>query len=279
MKRYRVLNFDLDTRASTLSLEIQENWDEEIKALHRENKERTKQALLEQYGSHAADLKLRNFIDLDSMPVSIVAFHNQFVHQIRTAFVMGAYYPALTATCALGERILNRLILLLRDDFVGTPEYKKVYKKDSFDNWNIAISALESWGILRPGATKAFKKLSAVRNRAIHFDPETDKNDRPLALEAIRLLNTIIEEQFLGFGPLPWFITGVPGECYIKKDAEQLPFIRKVYLPNCRLVGPYHKLEFDETVFDFIVYDDYEYEDREVTDEEFVALRKQRETA
>jgi hypothetical protein len=261
MKRYRILSFDLDTRATFLSMKIQDK--------------RIAQGLLEEYGSHLAELKLQNFIELGPMPISILAFHNEFLHQVRTAFVMGAYYPALTAACALGERILNRLILLLRDDFAETPEYKRVYKKDSFDNWNLAISTLNSWGVLRPEAVDTFKKLSSIRNRTIHFNPETDKNAPALALEAIRLLNTIIEVQFSAFGPLPWFIVEIRGECYIKKEAERLPFVQKVYLPKCCLVGPRHSLEFDQTKFRFIVHDNFEYDEREISDTEFAALREQ----
>ena len=59
-------------------------------------------------------------------------------------------YPALTGACALGERILNYLILNLRDDFHSTPEYKQVYRKDSFDQWDAPINALASWGVLLP---------------------------------------------------------------------------------------------------------------------------------
>ena len=275
MKRYRVLSFDLDTRAAYLGMEIQDGWDEQIKSQHHENKERTAQEILKEYGGRLAELKLQNFVELDPMPVSIIAFHNEFLHQVRAAFVIGAYYPALTAACALGERILNRLILLLRDHFIGTPGYKRVCKKDSFDNWNLAIGTLNSWGVLRSEAVDTFKKLSSIRNRTIHFNPETDKNARPLALEAIRLLNTIIEVQFSAFGPLPWFIVEVRGECYIKKEAERLPFVQKVYLPNCCLVGPRHSLEFDPTKFGFIVHDNFEYDEREISDAEFVILREQ----
>src|SRR3972149_6553409 len=113
MKRYRVLNFDFDTRVRTL-----------------------------------VDPKKENFIAIDSKPFSILAFHNRFFEQIRTSFIIGSYYPALTGACALGERILNHLILTLRDDFKNSPEYKKIYRKKSFDDWDVPISILASWGTL-----------------------------------------------------------------------------------------------------------------------------------
>jgi len=262
MKRYRLLSsdIDIDSRPAILKMEI-----EPIQ------KEAIQQQLLQEYGVYAAETKLQNFINLDSKPLSIVAFHNKFLNQIRVSFVMGAYYPALTAACSLGERILNHLILLLRQDFIGTPEYKKVYRKASFDNWALAIDTLEGWNVLLPNAVNHFRTLSQVRNRAIHFNPETDHNDRPLALEAISLLNLIIAEQFSAFGSQLWFIP-IPGESYLKKEAEQNPFIKKVYIPQCHLVSPFHRLEWVN--HRFIVQDDIEYEDREISDEEFVELRQ-----
>jgi hypothetical protein len=260
----------------TLTQEVSETWDDEVKELHKQNIEQTRQELIDEYGVYGNELKLRNFIDLGPKPISIVAFHNKFLDQVRTAFVVGAYYPALTAACALGERILNHLILMLRGDFRGTPEYKRVHNKDSFDNWETAIDVLNSWGILLPKAIEAFDQLSRIRHRTIHFDPETEQNDRSLALRASQLLHAIVQEQFPSLGPQPWFITNVPGESYLKKESEELPFVRRVYVPNSHLVGPSHRLDIVDNKF--VVYDNFAYEAREISDEEFAILRKRRAT-
>lgn len=267
MKRYRVFNFDFDARASWLKMEIKDEWEELVKEQHRINQELTRQGLLEEYGSHFSEQKLQDFIDLGVKPISIIAFHNKFTQQLRDAFVVGGYYPALTAACALGERILNHLLLLFRDDFRGTPEYKTVYRKGSFDNWQLAISTLDAWKILTPDTVIDYYRLANIRNRAIHFNPATDANDRVLALEAIQLLNTIIANQFGAFGTHWWFIPDTPGATYIKKEAELLPFIQRVYLPNCFLVGSKHYIEFVDGKF--LIHDNHQYEDREITDDEF----------
>jgi len=271
MKRYRILAFDYDTRVYTLTLDIRDEWEEEIKKQHRQNKENVKKSLIDSYGAHAQREKYQNFIDLGDKPFSILAFHNRFYEQIRTAFVMGAYYPALTAACSLGERILNYLLLILRHDYKHTPEYKTIYSKDSFDNWDVPIGVLESWGILLPDVSEQFHRLKDMRNKSIHFRPEVDRNDRELALHAIQCLREIIRNQFSAFGPQPWFITSIPGEIYIKKTWESKPFIEKVYLPNCLLVGPKHKIE---AMLPQVLVRDFEYEAREITDEEFSDLRK-----
>ncbi len=272
MKRYRLLSFDFDMRVHTLTLEIRDEWEDKVKILHRQNKEAIEKSLVNSYGIEAQETKRQNFIDLGDKSLSIFAFHNQFFEQIRTAFVMGAYYPALTATCALGERILNHLLLILRADYSHTLQYKTVYRKDSFDNWDVPINTLETWKVLLPDVTKEFRRLKNMRQKAIHFRPDVDRNDRALALEAIQCLREIIRKQFSAFGSQPWFITNIPGEIYIKKSWESNPFIRKVYLPNCHFVGPKHKIE--AIIPRVVVNDNFQYEEHEVTDEEFSELRK-----
>lgn len=271
MKRYRVLTFDFDTRVHILTQEIRDQWEDEVKRLHRQNKDAIEKNLVSFYGAEAQEAKRQNFIELGDKPLSILAFHNRFFEQIRTAFVIGAYYPALTAVCALGERILNHLLLILRDNYKHTPEYKAVSRKDSFDNWDVPIDTLESWNVLLPDVTKEFRRLKDMRHKAIHFRPEVDRNDRALALEAIRCLREIIRNQFSAFGSQPWFITSIPGEIYIKKSWESNPFIQKVYLPNCLAVGPRHQVK--ALVPQIVVKDSFQYEEREVTDEEFSELR------
>jgi hypothetical protein len=271
MKRYRVLGFDFDTRVHSLTQEIQEHWEDRVKELQRKNREKTERGLVREFGELAAEHKRQNFIDLGPKPLSILAFHNRFLEQIRVSFVMGAYYPALTAACALGERILNYLILSLRDDFKSSPEYKRVYNKDSFDNWDLAIDTLEAWQVLLPDVVKEYRVLRDLRNNAIHFRPELDRNDRSLALAAITSLGNIVGTQFSAWGSQPWFVTGVPGEIYIKKDWESRPFIQKVYLPNCVALGPRHRVE---SVLPWRIRDVQDYENRDVSDEEFCDLRR-----
>jgi hypothetical protein len=270
MKRFRVSAFDFDSRPLMLAMEIKDEWEEQVKALHRANKERVREDYLCEFGPRWSEQKLRNIVDLGPKPLSIIAFHNKFLEQARHAFIVGAYYPALTAACALGERILNHLVLLLREDFRATPEYKGVSRKKSFDNWQVPIRALEAWSVLLPDAAKSFRALEAVRHRSIHFDPATDHDDRPLALQALNHLNDIVSRQFGAHGPHPWFIPGIAGASYIRKAAEAQPFVRRVYIPNCQLAGPRHTISAVGSRFE--VSDAHDYEDREITDEEFREL-------
>lgn len=270
MKRYRVLPIDFDARAYWLTKPANA-WTEEVKKNHELNRQKVESELIAEFGQLNGPQKVKNFADLGPKPVSVLAFHNRFLHQIRTAFVIGAYFPSLTGACSLGERILNHLVLALREEFMTTPEYKRVYNKESFDDWDLAIGTLEAWGVLLPEVVPEFRSLKDRRNDALHFRAETDTNDRPLALAAIKNLCLIIEKQFPGFGTQPWFITGVPGESYIKKNWEVKPFIKTVYLQSCRLVGPNHEVL---EVLPWRLRDSTAYAIHEITDEEFCSLRQ-----
>jgi hypothetical protein len=270
MKRYRVLAFDFDTRATLLQQKIEESWEPKVKESWERNKRSIEEGVVAEFGCFECQRKIRDFTELGAAPFSIVAFHNNFYRQARNAFVIGAYYPCLTAACALGERILNQLVLHLRNDFKTSPEYKKVYKQDSFDNWDLAIDTLLSWQVFLPNVADRFKSLREIRHRAIHFNPETDHNDRQLALLAMQELSAIIEGQFAGFGLRPWFISGARGATFVRRAAEKEPFVRRIILPNCRLVGYLHTLEHAPR--GWVVHDDHDYEEREISDEEFKQL-------
>jgi len=273
MKRYRIFAyFDFDSRSLFLTEPIQDEWDEQNKLLHQQNRESTIKRLKDEFGETDSEQKIQSFVDLGQKPFSVISFHNSFFAQVRNSFVVGSYYPALTGACSLGERILNHLVLTLRDDYKATPEYKKVHRSNSFDNWTLAIDVLTAWGVLLPKVALDFRRLQQKRNEAIHFRPEVDGNARKLALEAVSCLQQIIGEQFAGFGPQPWFITGIPGEIYIKKEWETKPFIRKVYLPNGLLVGTRHRI--DSVLPKIQVIDpDLNKEGAEISDEEFRAQR------
>ncbi len=270
VKRFRILNFDFDARARFLAMEIRKDWADDVRAGHIETQANIRSGLMAEFGAIGSEEKVQNFVDLGAKPVSVLAFHNRFSHQARVAFVMGAYYPALTAVCALGERILNHLVLLLRSYYRSSPEYKRVYRRESIDDWNLAITTLVAWGVLLPDAEVAFRKLATIRDRSIHFNPVVDHNDRERALEAIHALDSAIDSQFTSFGDRRWFIPNTPGATYIRRDAESEPFVREVYLPNSVLVGPCHGLTMQGG--GFVVHDEHTYSDAQISDEEFSRL-------
>ncbi|WP_159881699.1 hypothetical protein [Paenibacillus puerhi] len=272
MKRYRVIGMAFDSRAMILNTEIKDDWTEDIKLQWQQNKNTITEGVQYQYGNHNFQNKLENFKEFGPIPFSIIAYHNKFFDQIRNAYVVGSYYPALTATCSLGERILNHLIITLRDDFRKTPQYKDVYSKNSFDNWDRAIKILNEWNVLLPDVISLFHQLKDLRNFSIHFNPNTEAEDKKYALNGIQILKRIIELQFgIGGQPLrPWFINTIPGAFYVTKEAEEWPFVKRVILPSCVQVGYKHRLEISGNLFKVI--DDNQYDDKEISDDEFKDL-------
>lgn len=268
MKRYRIIGFDFDTLVRSLD-PISDEWEEQVKALHRQNRERTIAGLKFENGELRFEEKLQNFIDLGAKPFSVLAFHNSFFAQSRAAFVQCQYYPALTGVCALGERVLNHLVLGLRDQYKVSASYKYVYRKDSFDRWEVAIDALAEWKVLTPEAEGHFRQLCQLRNNALHFNLETERNVRSDALSALLTFGKVVETQFAALGQLPWLFMP-PGEVYVRKEWEPAPFIQLVYVPNAAYVGPKHQVV---SVFPWKVADANEYDPVEVTDEEFANLR------
>jgi hypothetical protein len=81
-------------------MEIRDEWEEKVKEGHRASKQQILNGIRDQYGVLGFDAKVQNFIDIGSKPWSILAFHNRFVGQVRTAFVVDAYYPAPHAPTA-----------------------------------------------------------------------------------------------------------------------------------------------------------------------------------
>jgi hypothetical protein len=207
-RRYLSWGMDFDTRALTLGMDIEEHWDPHVQELHSQNKENARAGMIAEFGEHAIDAKIENFIAIDTKPFSVLAHHNVLFHQIRQSFVIGSYYPALVGACALGERILNHLIIDLREYYRSTPQYRRVHRKDSFDDWRVPIDTLEAWNVLLPGTVIEFRELMRLRHRSIHFNASTYSTLRVDALAAILRMRTIIEQQFGSFALRPWFIEG-----------------------------------------------------------------------
>jgi hypothetical protein len=266
-KRYRPMIMDFDARANVLSTEVQDDWDPTVREQWRQNIENLHRELAAEFGQREFASKLRNFKDLGAKPFSVLAYHNNFLDQARSAFVMSAYYPALVGACTLGERILNQLVIRLREDFKSSPYYKHIYRKSSFDNWQKMIDALADWEVLLPEAVDDFTKLNAKRNESVHFRHDLDREARVPALEAIQLLEAIIHRQFSALGGNPWFISGTSGASFLRREVETMPFIRLAFIPNSFLVSNRHQMHF--TTDGLLVTDEVYESVEDLTDEQF----------
>lgn len=273
MKRHIIFPRDYDTRSNTLE-DANPNWSNEIKERHNMNQKKTIAQIKNEFGEHNFDQKLVNFKDIGPLPFSIISYHNSFYRQARNSFIHEFYYPALTSACAFGERILNHLIIDLREDFKNSSSSKKVHNKGPWNNWDFLISTLAKWNIFPSNVEKEFQSLKRLRHHSIHFNLETYKNLRNDALSALKNLGEIIKLQFGFLSNQPWIIENLNG-FFINKKSENNPFIKKYYLPQCPAVGPYYNWEMHKNSTR-LLFDWNNYEEKDISDEEFTNLHSNR---
>jgi hypothetical protein len=267
------MNFD--TRPRTLSDEIRPDWDESVKEAHRQNYANLIASLSVELGPVDFLRKLHDFKTIGVLPFSIVAHHNVFYDQIRKSFVQGYYYPALTSACSLEERILNHLVLDLRDNFADRKTYSKIANLSSIQSWQIAINVLVDWNVLLPDAASAFRKLEGLRQRSLHFSESTYQTLRDDAVRAIGLLSKIIEAQFPAAGTQSWFVRGTKGASFISAPWQDDPFVKKYYLPLCPLVSIHYVYSFENGKW--LLFDFKECGDEAISDEEFCQRYNERD--
>ncbi len=274
-RRYHPFSFDFDSTPMNLK-DPEEHWDEQVKQQHLEDRERIVDRLKLDHGARHIDNIVKDTADLGPKSMSILAYHNSLHEQARRAFVTGAYYPALVAACALGERILNHLVLDLRHNFKTSQHYKKVYRKNAFDDWPLAIAVLTDWKVLVDDVGAEFLALGVLRNRSIHFNPDTYRSLREDALAALQRLNKIIAMQFGYFGSQPWFIEGTPGAQFVKRAYESDPFVCAYIIPRSGFIGPLYGMELSREGYWYHL--DYaDYGDEVLTDEGFAKRYRDRD--
>lgn len=277
MRRYHPFSFDFDSTPHDLE-DPKDEWPDERKEQHSARRAEMIERLKLEYGTRDIEEVVANMRDLGGKGMSLITYHNQMHEQARRAFVTGAYYPALVAACALGERILNHLILDLRDFFKSSPHYKRVYRSESFDNWGFAVQVLEDWAVLADGVGAGFHVLAGLRNRSVHFDPDTYTTMRDDALEALLTLGRIIGKQFGYFRWQPWFIAHTPGSQFVRRDWEDHPFVRTYIIPRSGLVGLLYGMELSaDGYWRHLDYDDYG--DGDLSDEQFAKAHRERDPA
>jgi hypothetical protein len=276
-RRYLVHAISFDTRARMLTDEINPAWDPEIIAQHEENRRHIRVLLIHELGNEEHERKIDDYAALGSAPWSVIDRHNLFMRQIRDSFAFGAYYPALVGACALGERLLNELVIRLRGAYSSHPATVNVATQRTFTNWTSCIEALFEWGVLDDPLAAKFNDLRKFRNRSVHYGTHlTGSDSRDEALHAVLLIQEIIEALFRPHGGPPRFIGGTTGHTFLSTTAENEPFMQEFLLPASILVSPNFEMQYNEGRGWFDVFDDdtYQNEFPTLTDEEFADHRR-----
>jgi hypothetical protein len=98
-----------------------------------------------------------------------------------------------------------------------------------------------------------------------------------MSLKAINIVNFIINK-LVTIGPhrkdiLIYF--EVPGEIFIRKDAEKDPIVKAFFIPCSILVGPKYKTVSGNKPGEFKIIDEEVYKKKEISDSQFVKLRNE----
>lgn len=256
-RMYRIMSFALDTRSGLLNKR-------DVGYAH----ENIIQGLKQQWGEHDFDKKLERFRKMELSFFGIPDEYYDLLHQIVDAYCCGQFYPAMTGAGALGERILNRLILKTRNYYRTTPEYRTIYRKKSFDQWETPIEILETWGVISHVVADAFLRLKVHRNDSIHYRDEYPfaKNAESAVFELFEVING--QFNYLKREDLFWVFT-VPGEIWLRTDKEADPFVKEFVLPHCARLSAYCQPTQDRLVMG------EKAPLAPLGDEEFLAARKQ----
>jgi hypothetical protein len=224
---YRVMAFALDT---TVNIFKQEGLIAQ--------KSEIEKSLRAEWGELDFASKLKRFVQLDLSFLGIPEEYYNLLRPVVASYCCGYFYPAMTSAGALGERILNRLIIKLRGHFKSSKHYKKIWNKDSFDQWDLPISILTDWGIISAEVKSVFQRLQKYRNESIHYSEGYDFESN--SHDAVKALADIINGQFnyMNRKDLFW-VFDMPGEIWVRSAVVNDPFIKEFVLPHCLQLTPF----------------------------------------
>ena len=256
-RRYRLVNFYVDTRRNLYSPptpeDVRASQTEELKA---------------ELGLRDFDEKFDRWKRIDYPPLGLIDEYPDKITQIINTYCLGYSYPAVTSSCCLAERVLNRLVLKTRDHFKSHPEYKKIYRKDSFVEWERMLSLISQWNLVPERAVELFRSLMPIRHDTIHYNEEYDFET--IAPETINNLIAAITEVFGVINRKDiYLVFDVPGEVWVRSHAENLPFVKEFVLPHCYYAHAVHDIDFNNKKINERLG-----KTGPLTDKEFVELRR-----
>lgn len=228
-RMYRVSNYAVNTINAILDNDINNL------EIHRQ---KIINQLKRKWGESDIADKIDRFKKLNINFIGVPDESDKLMQEIVSCYCCEYYYPAMTGAGALGERILNRLILKTRQYFKGHEYYNQVKSKNSFANWDISIKALTKWGVISSEVAENFNKLNRFRNKTIHY--ENNFYFSANAAEMISCVSKIVDLQFnycKRNDILHVFV--VPGEIFVRSDKLYDAFVREFIIPNCINVTAY----------------------------------------
>lgn len=256
-RRYRLMNFFIDTtRNMFLNLALQKE--------ANEYKDHMRLIL----GENDFNQKFERWLKIEYPPIGLIEEYPEKIQEIINAYSSGYYYSAVTAACCLAERILNRLIIKTRIHFKSFPHYKKVYNKQSFDDWDRMLKIISDWQLISSKAIDIMKEIKPIRHQTIHY---TEAYDFESVAPAV--INKLIAAITEIFGVMNrkdiYLVFDIPGEVWVRSKAEELPFVKEFVLPHCYYAHAVHTIDSgSQRIIERLG------KTGKLSDDEFVNLRK-----
>ena len=258
VRRYRWTSFRLDIRPDLSN-----------PALKQVRLDEERPGIEARHGVVGIDHKVARWASIQPPDISSVTRYDSLLQEVYSSYVHGDSYPALVGAVCLGERILNHLVLELRDSFSDRSNYKKLKTLDYIRDWKKATNALLKCDVIDPVLAAKFTDLEELRHPSVHFRNEMSARDQQ-ARAALQLVFDITD---VLFGRRHERFFWCPGEIYVRADWENDPLTKTFVLEGCQLVGPFYRIEASADG-QLVIRDDYAYPDRiSVTDDEFRQIR------
>jgi hypothetical protein len=261
MKRYRWTNFFLDTtrnmiRDTNVTVSVKK---QVIDGMY--------DSTVLKFGAANVTEKFDRWFSLNPPDLCVPVEYHELLREVEGSYIRGDYYPGLTGACCLGERILNHLVIGLKNYYKTSLRYKEVAAKESIQDWGKAIEILIDWGVITEQQARDFGDLLSLRNPAVHFGDVKRRSTE--AYKALNLVYSITKSLFGHNIPIFFW---APGEIYIKNEKENDPFVKVFLIPHCVKVGFNHEVRSVE-LGSIEIYDPGPYPEEYITDETFVEHR------
>jgi hypothetical protein len=256
-RRYRLMSFFVDTSRNLYSSKY-------TKQQADSHTEYLKSIFGEQDFQH----KYERWIKIEYPEVGLIDEYPNKITEIINTYCSGYYYPAVTSACCLAERILNRLILKTRKYFTSHSNYKRIFRKSSFNDWDKMLEIISDWQLIPEKSIEILCEIKNIRHQSIHYNELFDFE--AIVTETINKLIAAVTEIF---GVLNrkdiYLVFDIPGEIWVRSIAEERPFVKEFVLPFCYYAHAVHDIDFkDRKITERLG------KIGKLTDEEFVNLRK-----
>jgi len=159
----------------------------------------------------------------------------------------------------------------LREDYVNHQASTRRVRTGNLPNdWGALIDVLHGWGVLDDETAVLYRQIEQQRHASVHFNRDLLPARREPALEALQVIQRIIEAVLAPHGGPPRWIANTPGNSYLGLQAEAEPIVQRIFIPRCALVSPGHRLQYHENgAPEWLAFDDLDRRCEPLSDEQF----------